>query len=96
MPGYKEIGYHVIFDINMGGNFTQKLRLVENGHETEYVPKWGTYSSVLSLDSVRIAFLYAALNNLGIFSWDIYNAYLEAQCGEKLWTVEGEDFGIPV
>ena len=48
MPGYKEIGYHVIFDINMGGNFTQKLRLVANGHETEYVPKWGTYSSVLS------------------------------------------------
>ena len=34
MPGYKEIGYHIIFNIKMDGKFTKKARLVENGHET--------------------------------------------------------------
>ena len=93
MPGYKKIGYHIIFDINMDGKFTQKSRLAANGHETGYVPKWVTYSSVVSQDSVRIALLYTALNNLYIFSCGIYNSYLEAACGEKLWTVVGKGFG---
>ena len=42
---------------------------------------------------MRIAFLYDALNALGIFSCDISNAYLEAPCGEKLWTVAEIEFG---
>ena len=54
MPGYKEIGYHIIFNIKMNGKFTQKSRLVENGHGTEYAPKQDTYSSMVSRDSVRI------------------------------------------
>ena len=54
IPGYKEIRYHIIFYINMDGKFTQKARLVANGHETEYVPKWDTYYSAVSRDSVRI------------------------------------------
>ena len=40
----------------MDGKLTQKASIVSNGHETEYVPKWDTYSSVVSQDSVRIAF----------------------------------------
>ena len=51
-----EIGYHIIFNINMDEKFTRKASLVANGHETEYVPKWDTYSSVVSQDSLRIAF----------------------------------------
>ena len=42
---------------------------------------------------MRIVLLYAALNNLDILSCDISNAYLEAPCGKKLWTVEGNKFG---
>ena len=93
IPGYKEIGYHVILDINMDENFTRKAKMVANGHETEYVPKWDTYSSVVSRDSLRIAFLYAALNDSDIFSCNISNGYLEAPCGEKLWTVAGKELG---
>ena len=81
MPVYKEIGYHIIFDIKMIEFFTRKARLVENCHENEYVPKWDTYSSVVSRDSVRIEFLYVALNDLYILSWNISNAYIEAPCG---------------
>ena len=64
LPANKEIGYHLFFDIKMDGKFTRRARLVANGHKTECVPKWHTYSSVVSCDSERIVFLNAALNNL--------------------------------
>ena len=76
----------------MDGEFTQKASLVENVHETEYVPKWDTYNSVVSRYSVRISFLYTALNDLDILPCNLSNAYLEAPCGEKLWTVAGKEF----
>ena len=44
MPGYKEIDYNIIFNIKMDVKFTKTARLVSNGHETEYVPRWDTYS----------------------------------------------------
>jgi len=93
MPGYTEIGCHMVFDIKMDGKFTRKARFVANGHETGNVPKHDTYASVVSRDSVRMAFLYAALNDLDILSCDIANAYLNAPCTEKIWTVAGPEFG---
>ena len=47
MSGYKEIGYHIIFDIKMDGNFTRKTRLLANCHKTKYVPMWYNYLSVI-------------------------------------------------
>ena len=32
MPGYKDIGYHIIFDIKLDGKFTHKARMVANGN----------------------------------------------------------------
>ena len=64
-----------------------------NGNETPDIPKYERYSSVVSRDSVRIAFLYAALNDLDILSCDISNAYLYAPCTEHLWTEAGPEFG---
>jgi len=52
-----------------------------------------TYSSVISRESVRIAFLVAALNDLDIMMADIGNAYLNAPCAEKIWMVAGPEFG---
>ena len=77
--GYQEIKCHFVFDIKMGENFRRKARLVANGNETEAPPTL-TYSSVVSRDSVRIALLAAALNDLNILSCDIQNAYLTANC----------------
>jgi hypothetical protein len=48
-----------------------------------------TYSSVVSRDSVQLAFLIAALNDLDILSCDIGNAYLNAPCREKIWFEAG-------
>ena len=82
----------MIFDIKMGENFRRKARMVAGGHMTE-TPATITYSSVVSRDSVRIAFLYAALNDLKVFACDIQNAYLTAKCREKIWCRAGPEFG---
>jgi hypothetical protein len=47
---------------------------------------------MVSRDSVRIAFLYAALNDLDILSADVQNAYLNAPMKEKLYTTTGLEF----
>ena len=90
--GYTKIDCHMIFDIKMGENFRRKARLVAGGHKTE-APSSITYSSVVSRDSVRIALLIAALNDLNVLSCDIQNAYLTAPCREKICIIAGHEFG---
>eukprot|EP00978_Attheya_sp_CCMP212_P000993 scaffold2061_cov62-Attheya_sp.AAC.2 len=53
MPGYEEIGCHMVFDIRMDGKFTRKARYVANGNETE-LPTAQTYASVVSRDSIWV------------------------------------------
>ena len=91
MKGYQEITCHMIFDVKM--DFTRKARYVANGAMTE-APVGLCYSSVVSRDSVRIAFLVAALNGLDILACDIGNAYLNAPCREKIWFVAGLECGV--
>ena len=90
--GHQFIRCHMIFDINFGENFRRKARLVAGGHMTE-APAMITYSSVVSRDSVRIALTIAALNGLQVMSCDIQNAYLTADCRERIWTYAGPEFG---
>ena len=90
--GYQEIKCHMIFDVKLGGNFCRKARLVAGGHTTE-TPATLTYSSIVSRDSVRIALTVTALNGLDLMACDIQNAYLTADCREKIWTRAGPEFG---
>jgi hypothetical protein len=83
--GYQEVKCHLIFDVKMGENFRRKARFVAGGHTTD-VPATLTYASVVSRDSVRIALTIAALNDLQVMACDIQNAYLTADCREKIWT----------
>ena len=76
----------------MDGKFTRKARLVAGGHTTS-PPAGITYSSVVARDTVRIAFVIAALNGLEVMSCDIGNAYLNAPCREKIWCEAGTEFG---
>jgi hypothetical protein len=80
MIGFQEIKCHIIFDVKM--DFTRKARFVAGGHLTQPATS-STYSSVVSRDSVRLAFLLASLNGLKVLSCDIGNAYLNAPCREK-------------
>ncbi|KAI2490038.1 Reverse transcriptase (RNA-dependent DNA polymerase) [Fragilaria crotonensis] len=88
--GFQEIKCHMIFDVKM--DLTRKARFVAGGHMME-PPASITYSSVVSRDSVRLAFLLAALNGIDIMACDIGNAYLNAPCREKIWFVAGPEFG---
>jgi hypothetical protein len=90
--GFTKIDCHIIFDVKMGENFRRKARLVAGGHKTD-TPASITYSSVVSRDSVRIALLIAALNDLNILACDIQNAYLTAPCREKICIIAGPEFG---
>jgi hypothetical protein len=92
-PGYQQIKCHLIFDVKMGENFRRKARFVAGGHTTEVPESLITYSSVMSRDSVRIALTIAGLNGLRVMACDIQNAYLTADCREKIWTVAGPEFG---
>jgi len=89
--GSTHIDIHMVFDIKM--DFTRKARLVAGGHQTE-PPASITYSSVVARDSVRIAFMIAALNDLEVLAADIQNAYLNAPCREKVHTTAGLEFGV--
>jgi hypothetical protein len=66
--------------------------LVAGGHQTEEPAESG-YLSIVSQDSVRIAFLIAALNGLGILAGDVQNAYLNAPTKECCYTIAGPEFG---
>jgi len=80
----------MIFDIKM--DFTRKARYVAGGNMTD-PPDSITYSTVVSRDSVRIAFLLAALNDLDLLATDIGNAYLNAPAREQVYTTAGPEFG---
>lgn len=88
--GYKWIKCHLIFDVKM--DFTRKARFVAGGHMTN-PPQEITYSSIVSRDSVRIAFLLVALNGVDLLATDIGNAYLNALPREKIYTTASPEFG---
>ena len=92
LPGYQDIGCHMIFVINMDGNFTREARFVASGHTTD-PPASTTYSSVVFMDSVQIAFMIAALNDMYVFSANITNVYLNGPCCETILTKDVPEFG---
>ena len=81
LKGFQEITCHIVFDVKM--DFTCKAMYLANGAITD-TPVGLCYSSVVSRDSVRIAFLVAALNDLYILACDISNAYINAPCQWKI------------
>ena len=88
--GYTKIDLQLIFDVKM--DFSRKVRLVAGGHKTD-PPKDMTYASVVSRESVRLAFLIAALNDLEVLAGDVQNAYLNAGTKERIYTKAGKEFG---
>ena len=71
--------------------FTSKTRFVAGGHTTE-APLAITYLSIVLRDSVRLAFMVAALNGIDIMSCDLENAYLNATNSEEIWFEGGIEY----
>jgi len=84
------IPFHMIFDVKC--DLTRKARFVAGGHWTQASSQL-TYSTVVTRESIRIAFLIAALNELDILAADIGNAYLQAPTREQVHTTAGPEFG---
>ena len=70
----------------------RKARFVADGHKTK-TPATMTYLSVVSRDLVLIALPIAALNDLEVLACDIQNAYLTADCRERVWVIAKSEFG---
>ena len=90
--GSAPITYHWVFIVRF--DLTRKARLVADGHKHD-VPKYTTYSTVASRDSVRIALLAAALNDLDMLVGDIGNAYLNAKPRERVHVTAGPELYGP-
>jgi Reverse transcriptase (RNA-dependent DNA polymerase) len=88
--GYQMVPCQMVFDVKV--DFSRKARYVGGGHVTQ-PPTTQTYASVVSRESVRIAFVYATLNGLDIMAGDVQGAYLNAPCKEKVYTICGPEFG---
>jgi hypothetical protein len=59
MPhGFEKIDCHMVFNVKL--DLVRKVRFVAGGHQTD-PPKELVYSSVVSRNSVHLAFLIAAL-----------------------------------
>ena len=90
VEGHSKIPVRFVFDVKH--DLRHRARLVAGGHRTEKTME-GTYSSVVSLKSIRIALLAAELNGLDVMCGDISSAYLEAKCREKVYFIAGPEFG---
>ena len=89
--GWKQVTGHLVWDVKM--DFTRKARWVLDGHKTPD-PIGSTYAGMVSRESVHIALMYAALNDLDVFDADIQNAYLQAPSSQKDYIICGPEFGV--
>ena len=89
--GYLKIPYHLVFDCKFDGR--RKARLVAGGHKTPHVSPEEVYSGVVSMDTIRLAFVLASMNNLEVCAADISTAFLYGKTREKVYVVAGKEFG---
>jgi len=79
---HKHIDCYTIFD-NKHVDLVRKARVVLVGYQID-IPSESTYSSMVSRDSVCIAFLVALLHELEVLLADAQNACLNASTKEKV------------
>jgi hypothetical protein len=92
---YQKIPCHMIFDVKME-DFRRKARLVAGGHKTK-APATITYASVVSRETVHIALLMAALNDLKVKVGDVLNALSPPQLPRRFgWCLVLNSAVMPV
>ena len=88
--GWNKVSGHLIWDVKM--DLTRKTRWVLNGHKTSDQIR-STFAGVVSRKSIRIAFTYAALNDLQVFAANIRNAYLRHRLLRRIMLCAGPNLG---
>eukprot|EP00957_Ditylum_brightwellii_P015948 1201034-Ditylum_brightwellii.AAC.2 len=89
LPRYSKSSVHIVFDLKM--MFQHKAWWVKDGHLSPD-PINSNYAGVVSRESVRIAYTYAALNGLEVAAADSKSVYLQAPTSEKHNIICGEEF----
>ena len=89
-PEFKKIKIRFVFDVKADRRRTG--RLVAHGDMTPE-PDEAVYSSVATLQSLRIVIFLAELNGLKLMQGDVGNAYLESYTQEKVYFIAGPEFG---
>ncbi|KAL7478839.1 LOW QUALITY PROTEIN: hypothetical protein ACHAW6_004594 [Cyclotella cf. meneghiniana] len=79
----------MIFDIKMA----DFCRLACSQGTYDKAPATLTYTSIVSRETMHIALLVAALNNIYVCGADVLNTYITMLCCEKIWTTLGKKFG---
>ena len=69
-----------------------KARLVAGGHLTD-APINSVYSSVVSLQGIRLLAFLGKLNEMELWSTDVGDAHLESFTQEKVHIKAGPEFG---
>ena len=62
-------------------------------HKTPDVATEEVYSGVVLMETIRIVFILAALNNLQVCAADISPAFLYGKTREKVYIIAGKEFG---
>ena len=75
----------------MGIKSACKSNLFAGAHRTD-PPELIKYSIIVSRDSVHIAFMIDALNNINMYSTNIGNAYFNAPCKGGIWNITSPEF----
>ena len=76
-------------------NLTRKARLVVEGHLNDEVLAYIEYSYVVEINSVRIGFMKATMNDLNAMVVDIINTYLNTKPRERSYVKKGSElFGV--
>ena len=88
-PGHTYVPVHLCFDVKF--DLGHKAHLVAGRNWTD-PPDTDIYSGVVSIDSIRTAFLIAKINDLKVMAADVGNAYLHGYTKEKIYTVAGPEF----
>ena len=87
--GYTKIPCHLVYDVKHDGR--HKARFVAGGHRTS-LPTESVFSSVVTLQGIRLVTFLAEHNNLELWGTDIGNAYLESYTKEKVCFIAGPEF----
>ncbi len=88
---YTKIPYHLIWDVKFDGR--RKCRMVAGGHRTPSVAPEEVYSGVVSMETIRMAFVLASMNDLEVCAADISTAFLYGKTREKVYVIAGKEFG---
>ena len=89
--GYQFVKLLWAFDVKFDGR--KRARLVAGGHMTEKLDPEEVTSTMVSLDTIRLAFLAAQHQRLLCLSGDVTSAYIQAFTIERVYTIAGPEFG---